>query len=88
MIPEAYYQMCFAQVLPVNAKYEYCCSNYQKDEISARQAELQGEIGGLYTLTNKYRQERINQIKEFGWELERSIEYERTYGYNGDGSKK
>lgn len=69
-------------------EYVYTCSNYYRDEIAARQAELNGEMMGFYTLTEAYRKERIEQIKEITWKLTRAINYENSNNLNPDGSHK
>jgi hypothetical protein len=69
-------------------EYKYTCSNYFRDEIAARQAELNGEMMGFYTLTEAYRKERIANIKELTWDLGRAINYEDENKLNPDGSHK
>lgn len=67
--------------------YEYKCSNYYKDEIAAREAELQGEKDGLFVLSNSYRQDRLDGIKEYTWHMERALNFEKILpGYNSDGT--
>ncbi len=68
--------------------YYYRCSNYWKDEIFARQAELQGEKDKLYQLTEIYRNFQLDFIEKALWEYQRSLDYEKNNGRNPDGSKK
>lgn len=69
--------------------YEYKCSNYFKDEIEARKAELQGEKDGLFVLSNDYRQKRLDGILESTWSMERARNFENLIpGYNNDGTPK
>jgi hypothetical protein len=71
------------------AIYEYKCSNYFKDEVAAREAEIQGEKDGLFVLSNDYRQKRLDGIKQYTWFMERALSFEKILpGYNNDGTPK
>jgi len=70
-------------------KYKYKCSNFHKDEIEAREAELKAEKDGIFVLSDSYRQERMQGIKEFTWNKERALSFEQILpGYNDDGTPK
>ena len=69
-------------------KYTYVCSNFYKEEIAARKAELQGEKDGLYQLSEWYREMIEKSIRYHIWDMERALEYEKNKGRNPDGSIK
>ena len=81
---EAYIDFCMSWYY---ANYEYYASNHYKGEKEARQAELQAEADGLFTLSDDYRQSRLDEIQTYQWKYERALNFEQQNGYNPDGTK-
>lgn len=70
----------------MNNKYTYVCSNYLKEEIAARKAELKGEMDGLYVLSGHYRQVLTATLSFQQISVGRALEYERLNNYKPNGS--
>jgi len=68
--------------------YTYRCSNYWKDEMAARQAELQGEKDGFYVMSDNYRERQTANIELLKIFVDRALKYEKDNGFKPNGSPK
>lgn len=74
--------------LDMQRKYTYVCSNYYKDEVAARKAELQGEKDGLYVLSDNYREIQSTTTAFFELLVDRALKYESLNNLKPNGSPK